>query len=535
MLAQEEKTTEQLIRIDGELLTADEYQEKMANRISEEVFQSEENAEKVAGVISSFIQSYEKHKTEQTLEVWLSAEFKKYPDIWKDEEEIHATAREIIDTITVSNQKKASLHAHLEQGKSEASWLAKEIEQGAAATGTVNVGVYAGGIERALEQSNANNWNVITRNDGFISQSPNLDGFIAEHHHANTFNMDAAAKGSAYRARVLEPKPGETYGKNSMDIGIYDGNGKLVKRYQSKYGVDAEATAELLEKGDYRGQKALVPEGHGKDVKGSVEVIEVDGASSKPLSKEEAKELQKQAQQKHEAKQYEWNEVNRIAIAKQIGKQALMGACITAGMQGSRILARRVWNSLTGKTNPSESEDLQEFFESSVKSAAHVGVQVAVSGGVVVVVKNGWLGKGLKNTPAGLIANIAYVGLENAKILYKLSKGELTKEEALDAMGQATTTTIAAIACATQGAAWGAQIGIPFGPVGIAIGGFVGGVVGGMAGSGIGQAVYAGGKAIVKAAGNTLKVVASSIGSGIESFARGVSNFASSVFSSIFG
>lgn len=524
MLAQEEKTTEQPIRIDGELLTADEYQEEMANRISDEVFQSEENAEKVAGVIGSFVQSYEKHKNQQTLEEWLSAEFKKYPDTWKDEEEIHATTREIIDTITVSNQKKTSLHAHLEQGKSEASWLAKEIEKGAAATGAVNVGAYAGGIERALEQANTNNLNVITRNDGFISQSRNLDGFIAEHHHANTFNMDAAAKGSDLRARVLEPKPGETYGKNSMDIGIYDGNGKLVKRYQSKYGVDAEATADLFEKGDYRGQKALVPEGHGKDIDGSVEVIECDGASSKPLSKEEAKELQIQAQQKNEAKQYEWNEVNRVAIAKQIGKQALIGACITAGMQGTRILARRVWNNLTGKTNPSESEDLKEFFESSIKSATHVGVQVAVSGGVVIAAKNGWLGKGLKNTPAGLIANIVYVGLENAKILHKLNKGELSKEEALDAMGQTTTATVAAIACAAQGAAWGAQLGIPCGPVGIAIGGFVGGVVGGMAGSGIGQAVYAGGKVIVKAAVNTLKSVVSSINDGIKAIGSGLKN-----------
>lgn len=525
MLAQEEKPTEQPICIDGELLTSDEYQEEMANRISEEVFQTEENAEKVAGVISSFIQSYEKHKNEQTLEEWLSAEFKKYPDIWKDEEEIHATAREVIDTITVSNQKKASLHAHLEQGKSEASWLAKEIEKGAAATGTVNVGTYAGGIERALEQSNANNWSVITRNDGFISQSPNLDGFIAEHHHANTFNMDAAAKGSAYRARVLEPKPGETYGKNSVDIVIEDGSGKIVGRFQSKYGADADATAELFEKGDsnYQGQQKLVPEGQGKDIaKRSTEVIEFDGVKSKPLSKEEAKELQIQAQQKHEAKQYEWNEVNRIAIAKQIGKQALIGACITAGMQGTRILARRAWNSLTGKANPSESEDLKEFFESSVKSATHVGVQVAVSGGVVVAVKNGWLGRGLKKTPAGLIANIVYVGLENAKILYKLSKGELTKEEALDAMGQTTTTTVAAIACATQGAALGSQLGIPFGPVGIAIGGFVGGVVGGMAGSGIGQAVYAGGKVIVKAAVNTLRGVVSSVGDGIKAIGSGL-------------
>lgn len=255
----------------------------------------------------------------------------------------------------------------------------------------------------------------------------------------------------------------------------------------------------------------MVPEGHGKDIDGSVEVIECDGANSKPLSKEKAKELQIQAQQKNEAKQYEWNEVNRVAIAKQIGKQALIGACITAGMQGTRILARRVWNNLTGKTNPSESEDLKEFFESSIKSATHVGVQVAVSGGVVIAAKNGWLGKGLKKTPAGLIANIVYVGLENAKILHKLNKGELTKEEALDAMGQTTTATVAAIVCATQGAALGAQLGIPCGPVGIAIGGFVGGVVGGMAGSSIGQAVYAGGKVIVKTAANALKVGVSAI------------------------
>jgi hypothetical protein len=376
-----------------------------------------------------------------------------------------------------------------------------------------------------LEQSNANNWNVITRNDGFISLSPNLDGFIAEHHHANTFNIDAVAKGSPYRARVLEPKPGETYGKNSMDIGIYDGNGKLVKRYQSKYGADPEKTAELLGKGDYRGQKALVPKGHDKDIKGSVESIEIDNVKSKPLTKKEAKELQNQAQQKYEAKQYEWNEVNRIAITKQIGKQALIGACITAGMQGSRILARRVWNSLTGKTNPSESEDLKEFFESSIKSAGHVGAQVAVSGGLVVAVKNGWMGKFFKDTPAGLIANIAYLGLENAKVLYKLSKNELSKEDAIDAIGQTTTTTVAAIACAVKGAELGASLGSVFGPIGTAVGGFVGGVGGGMAGSSIGQAVYAGGKAIVRAAVDTVRSVATSIGNGIKAIGHSLKSW----------
>lgn len=528
MLNLEEKKSDQPIRVDAEVLTSDEYQEEMASRISNEVFETEENPEKVASVISSFIESYEKHKNEQTLEEWLNAEFKKYPGAWKDEEEIHATAREVINSITLSNQAKSSLHAHLDQGKSEESWLAKEIEKGASVTGNVNVGAYADSVDRALNQANQKSWDAITRKDGFISQSPNLDGFIAEHHHANTFNTDAAAKGSNFRAKVLEPELGQTYGKNSMDIGIYDGNGKLVKRYQSKYGTDAEATSELLNKGDYRGQKALVPEGHSKDIKGSVEAIEADGISSKPLSKETAKELQKKAQQEQEAKQYEWNDVNKIAIAKQIGKQALMGACIAAGMQGTRILARRAWNSFNGKTNPSVSKDLQEFFDSSIKSAAHVAVQVAVSGALVIAVKNGWLGKWLKNTPAGRIANIAYIAMENAKVLYKLNKGELTKEEALNAMGQTTTTAIIAIAAAVEGAALGASLGLVFGPVGAVVGGFVGGVVGGIAGGSIGEAVYEGGKAIVRAAVNTLREVASITVKGIKAVADGVSNLASS-------
>lgn len=513
MLGPEEKTSEQPFRVDGQLLTSDEYQEEMANRVSEEVFQSEENAEKVAGVIGSFLQSYEQHKNDQTLDEWLCAEFKKYPDIWRDEEEIRSSARDVIAAIEISNRKKESLHEHLKQGKSEASWLAKEIEKGATATGAVNVGAYADCIDSALGQANQKNWDAITRRDGFISQSPNLDGFIAEHHHANTFNLNAEAQGSAYRAKVLEPKPGETYGKNSMDIGIYDGNGKLVKRYQAKYGVDAEATTELHAKGDYRGQKLLVPEGQGKDIPGSTEVIEIEGIKSKPLSKEDVKELQKKAQQEQEAKQYEWNDINRITVAKQIGKQALVGACITAGMQGTRILARRAWNSLNGKTNPSASEDLQEFFESSIESAAHVGVQVAVSGALVVAVKNGWLGKWLKNTPAGRIANIAYIGLENAKVLFKLNNGELNKDEALDAMGRVTTTAVVAIAGAVEGAALGASLGVVLGPLGMAVGGFVGGVAGGMAGSSIGEGVYTGAKTLAKAAGEIFSGVMNKAGS----------------------
>lgn len=458
---------------------------------------------KTSIVIANFVTSYSDHKNTQSLEEWLDQEFAKYPTLWTSDTERHETALQIITSVEQANQTKADLYAHLDKGKSRESWLAKKIEQGASSAGVADVGKYAQGIEDVLTQANLKNWTAITRQDGGISQSLNLDGFIAEHHHANTFNIDAVAQSSPYRARVLEPKAGESYGKNSMDIGIYNADGKLVKRYQSKYGADTETSSDLFEKGDYRGQRKLVPEGHGDT--NSTEVIEIEGISSKSLSKEQAKELQKQAQLKKEAKQYQWNDANRMNIAKEIGKKALIGAAISIIFQGARILGRRVWNSLTGKQNQTANEDLKEFFESSIKCATNVGIQVAISGAVVVAVKSGWI-KTLQNTPAGQLANIAYIGLENAKCLFKLAKGEMTADEALDAMGKTTCCAAAGIYGAIEGAALGAEIGaLSLNPVGIAIGSFVGAVVGGIAGSAIAEPLYQGGKAIIKTAAKVIQ------------------------------
>lgn len=487
------------------------------DQIIEDIFDNEDNAQKTGNLIADFVESYSRHKNTLALDVWLEQEFANYPDMWASNEERHSTVLIIINTIEHNNATKADLYAHLDKGKSRESWLAKKIEQGANSAGVVNIGEYAQGIDEAISSANQNNWNVITNQNGAISQSLNLDGFIAEHHHANTFNIDAVAKGSAYRAKVLEPKVGETYGKNSMDIGIYDADGKLVKRYQSKYGADAETSAKLFEKGDYRGQGKLVPEGHGKN--NSSEIIEIEGISSKPLSKESAKELQKKAQLDAEAKQYDWNDASRLSITKEIGKKALISAAFSAGFQGVRILGRRVWNNLTGKENQSSNQDLQEFFEAAIKSSTNSGVQVAVSGALVIAVKKGWLNV-LQNTPVGRIADIVYVGLENAKCLYQFAKGELTATETLNAMSNNSCTAVGGIAGAVKGAALGAELGLILSPIGAIVGGFVGAVAGGIAGSAIGDFVYQGGKAIVKTVAKTLE----STWQGTKAVAKGVFN-----------
>ena len=471
---------------------APESGEALADRTAEDVFGSEDNARNTAGLITSFVSSWERYKHEKSPAAWLADEFRRYPDLWLGEEEIVSTADEVVANVEQANADKASLQAHLDAGNSKASWLARKIEQGAAAAGAASVSDYAASIDEALRTANDQMIGAVSTQSGAINRISNLDGFIAEQHHAATFNLDAAAKGSPLRAEVLGSQ-----GKNSVDVVIKDSDGHIVRRYQSKYGQDAEATQHLFEKGDYRGQRKLVPSGQEGDIPKSTDRIEADGVRSEPLTKDEAKRWQEEAQQEQEARQYEWSDVNRIEIAKSIGKQALLGMALTCIFQGARILGRRVWNFLRGKENPPASEDLREFFESSVKSAGHVGVQTAVSGAVVVAAKNGWI-KALKHTPAGRIVGIVHVAMENAKVLFKFAKGELNGEEALDAMGNCTASAVGSLVGAGKGAVVGGMIGGPFGFV-------IGGVIGGIAGGKIGEAVYEGSKGIVKTAAKAVK------------------------------
>lgn len=91
-----------------------------------------------------------------------------------------------------------------------------------------------------------------------------------------------------------------------------------------------------------------------------------------------------------------------------------------------------------------------------------------------------------KGTPAGVIATIATVGVENVKILAKAAKGEIPKEKVLEQIGRTTVSMTAGLIGAAKGAAIGAVVG---GPVGAGIG-LVTGAVGYTVGSKFGEAIY---------------------------------------------
>ena len=471
-------------------------EERMADRAAEVVFGGEGNAREFARLIARFHASWERRKHEAAPADWLADEFRRFPELWSGEEEIVATAAELVAWAEQANADKESLQAHLRAGRSKASWSAGRFEKGAAAAGAAGAGAYAAEIDTAMKTANDAMRAAIETGSGAVSRFSKLDGFIAERHHADTFNLDAAAKGSPLRAEVLGSQ-----GRNSVDVVIKDADGGIVRRYQSKYGQDAKATRKMFREGDYRGQRKLVPSGQEGDVPGSTDRIEADDVRSRPLTKGEAKRLRDRAQRDGEIPQYDWNDVSRIDIAKSIGKHALAGAAIATGFQGVRVLARRTWNWLQGEENPPASADLREFFESAIMTAPPVALQTAFGAAAAVAARRGWLGGALKTAPTAGIAVAVNVGLENARVLFKLGRGELNGEQALDAMGSCTCSAVGGLALAGKGALAGSVLGL--GP----IGSFIGGIGGYMAGSRIGEFVWEGGKAIARTVATVAKEV----------------------------
>ena len=367
-----------------------------------------------AHLIRQFIQEASRSPDADPV-IWLQGQFRNHSDLWPSDEVLIHDAEVVVETVIRQQDLKNSLNVSRQRGKSRDNWLGKEMQHSAQRHGALSTGDYARSIDNAIAEANNLLRNTITRNDGQISMARNLDGFIAEVHHVNTFNINAKAAGSSARAELVV-KPGKAFGKNSVDIQIKDGSGKVVRRYQSKYGADAGSTEKLFEHGDYRGQGSLVPEGHAADMqRKAVESIDYDGVQSTPLSKEEAVRQREKAHTEKDISEMDWHNADTITVGKKIGETALVAAGLGVCFQGGRILARRLWNGITGKGNATVGEDVQEFVVDSLKTAGSSMLTVATSGALLVASRRGYLGGIMKNTPAGRIAMIGSAAVDNLR------------------------------------------------------------------------------------------------------------------------
>ena len=462
----------------------------------------EEATKGVVALIKDSFTSYKQKPTETSLNNWIEDEFRKHPDVFIDEDDIQQSAQEITGNLTVYNDNREDLQQTIAAGKTAESWVIKKIQEGAKAANAINIGQYAQGIDEAIKTANQQSFDTCINLNGTFNANKNLHGFIAENSHVNSFNLDAATSSSQYRAEMLQ-----STGKNSVDIVIKDmETGKIVKRYGAKYGQSAEDSKKYFDKGDYRGQRKLVADGQELELDNTTNIIEIDGVKSKPLSYEESKKIQTEAQERNNIQEVNWDKLNKAKLAKSIVSETGKMVVLQSLFQGGRILGQRIWNAATGKESNTVNEDLKDWFDSSWAGTKSVVMQSIVTTSVTIAVRKGYLGRIAKNTPAGKIANIVYVGMENAKIMYKMAKGDISVKEGLWKMQETTLSATGGIVGAGVGAAKGAVIGTMMLPgPGTVIGSFIGAIVGGIAGSTVGSLVAKGSRKVAEVATTVIK------------------------------
>ena len=162
----------------------------------------EEECKNVKPIIEEFVRSYAENQG-KTVEYWLVPKMQEQlPE--KSREEIETMVEDIVTAIKVSEEKKDSLNKAITNGRSKESWFASEVKNATSAMSTQEAAKYLASLDKAVNQANQALHKTITTQAGNVSQNPSLDGFIAEQYHAQTFNMNAEASGSQYRAKVLD-------------------------------------------------------------------------------------------------------------------------------------------------------------------------------------------------------------------------------------------------------------------------------------------------------------------------------------------
>lgn len=495
---------------------------------------SEEEIRQLNPILSKYLKSYIEHKDQMSIPDWLYQEFQSdFPD--KSDEELNGYVKEITDTINLNDTNLKSLREAKANGISNEQWFSNTIHKAASHFGLNDTARYLQNIDTAIATANILMKEAVLTKNGYINQNPNLDGFISEIYKTSTFNIDAAIKNEDYRAEVLNPEGG-VYNKNSVDIQIKDENGKVVGRYQDKMGKDTKATEIYFKKGDYRGQKKIVPSDQVDQIEGAVDKVSYDGVEGKGLTKEEAKTLQEKVQSAgSDAIKTDWTELEIRELSLGIGKQAVFSGITSAGFAATFEIASSV---IKG-----ESIDGGEVIEKALKTGSDTGIKAAVTGAVKVASEKGILKLIPKGTPASTIANIVFVSIENLKIMMQILNGEISLKDGFEKMCETTTSIICGIVVGGFGSGIGivigALVGTLLGPIGTAIGAGIGWVLGGMTGYSLGACIgNAIGKVAVAVANTAINVVKSVVIRGasiVKNVCEGVRNIVSNAVDRIFG
>lgn len=412
-------------------------------------------------------------------------------------EQAEKDAEEIIKSLEICEENLTSIEKATQRGTSKEKWLEDKLQESAIGMSAAQYSEVLQKADSVLYEQNRELTEALSRSsDGHIMMNPNLDGNIAEHMLGRTVELKGYLQGKNITVDVRGANTA-----NSVDVRVKDISKGIetVHNYQMKFGKDAKATISLIEGGNYNNQRIVVPKEQLQEVqeyfssKGSQKTIsdhiEINGVSGKAFTKAEMKELQQKAQEEGTAPTlddyYYSTKEYALHVGKNAGVTALQMAAVTTGID------------MVSKICQGEEIKPDELAEKALSSGADAGIKAVASGTLYTATKNGLLPFLKKFSPKG-ITNIAFVGVENAKVLLKMAEGKLSTVKGLDQMGKTTVSMIGGMGCMAlaKGIAAGFSLG---GPVGAGIG-LVAGMVGYAAGSHIGDKVYSAAKKVAKSA-----------------------------------
>ena len=322
---------------------------------------------------------------------------------------------------------------------------------------------------------------------------------------------------------------------------VSNGCEETVRKYQAKFGKDAKVTEsyfrDKLGEFKYRFQKKLVSSDQVNDIPNGVDKIEYGGAESKPLSKQEAKEMQEKVQSgnKNATDLSFKNDVSTHEVLKRVGYKAVRNGIYSGAIAVGMNIGKKI---ITG-----EEIDGEEVVETAIKTGVTTGVTTAVHGAMVTAAKKGILkGAFAKST---FVSAVAFSAVEAVSTVCKVGTGEMSLKEGVDSLGETFTTgaVIAkgmAVTSATIAGALGA------GALVTTVATVAAGAVVATVGTAVAKPIYKGTKAIVSgvvsgakkvvsAGTKAVKTVASNTWSGVKSVAKGIWSGAKSIFRGIFG
>ena len=423
---------------------------------------SEENYRNIFSILRNFLSSYSSKPSDVSNESWLNNILTEYlPN--KPPEEISSMSRDIFANVSQFEQNRQEASQARMDGLKPHEWTAKKIQETAVGMSARKYGETIGNLYSTYKHGNEEMMKTILKKDGTVNMNPNLDGFIAEVLHTNSFNQNAAKNNSIYETKVFRRNT-----ENSVDVGMYDkSTNKLVQRYQLKYYSTAEETIKAIERGEYRGQQIVVPseqlpevQKHFPNRKISDKIVAPDGTQSEPLTKENAKKLQQDFQG---GKQFSNNFDMALDLGKQVAFAGVAGAAVGAGAH------------VVSKILSDEKIEADEVIGAALKSGADSGIKAAVGGALEIAVEN-------KLLPAAVGAGISKIAgplVEGVKIVGDLITGEIDGEEAVSRLmwlGASTFITDVALGGISLTGALTAALPIICSPVGVAVGLAVGAI-----------------------------------------------------------